>query len=342
MNHNKHTAQPQSLGIAFLRAGWCACLTTTLGVALVGCSTDATVSQTTVANAPATTPLPPPSVNDTKPSEFPGLHNVVAYHDGFYSGAQPEGDEAFESLRGLGIKTIISVDGAVPNVDAARAAGMRYIHLPIGYNGFDEERRLQLVRATRDAMKDGPVYLHCHHGKHRSAGAAAAVAAGLGWMTAEQGIARMKVSGTAPNYKGLYTCAAESQVLSADVIDRVPAKFPSVWKPATFVRQMVEIDEVTDHLKLIEKAGWIAPPDHPDLVPAAEAGRLADHLRDAAAGERTKKEPGEFGAMLLASLRQAQSLEESLAASPVDATRASASFKLIVASCKDCHAKFRD
>src|SRR5262245_27751574 len=133
-----------------------------------------------------------PSVTEDQPREYPGIHNAVAFHPGFVSGSAPDGDAGFDTLRAMGVKTIISVDGAQPEVAQAQARGIRYIHLPIGYNGFDEQRRLQLVRATRDAMKDGPVYIHCHHGKHRSAGAAATIAASLGWESPEQGVDRMK------------------------------------------------------------------------------------------------------------------------------------------------------
>ena len=141
------------------------------------------------------TPQPPartlatvevPTVDDDKPRDLTGLHNVVAYHDGFYSGGVPESNAGFDTLSAMGVRTIISVDGAVPDVDAAKARGIRYIHLPIGYNGFDESRKKELVRATRDAMYVGPVYMHCHHGKHRSAGAAGTVAASLGWAKPEE------------------------------------------------------------------------------------------------------------------------------------------------------------
>src|SRR5262249_27875258 len=145
-------------------------------------------------------------------TDYPGIHNAVTYHDGFVSGSVPEGDAGFDTLAAMGVKTIISVDGAEPEVDKARARGIRYIHLPIGYNGFDEQRRLHLSRATRDAMADGPVYIHCHHGKHRSAGAAATIAESLGWLTPQEGVARMKVSGTSPDYKGLYACALSATV----------------------------------------------------------------------------------------------------------------------------------
>ncbi|MCC6971830.1 MAG: hypothetical protein IT434_16580, partial [Phycisphaerales bacterium] len=220
-------------------------------------------------------PIDPPKLGDDKPRDYSGLHNVVAYHDGFYSGSVPEGDAGFDAVAGMGVKTIISVDGAAPEVEYAKARGIRYIHLPIGYNGFDEARKLEIVRATRDAMAQGPVYVHCHHGKHRSAGAAAATAVSLGWMTPGEATARMKVSGTAPNYKGLYACAAAATVVGADVINAVTPHFPEIAPPQGFVKAMVELDEINEHLKLIEKAGWQPPKDHPDLDPVAEAGRMA-------------------------------------------------------------------
>lgn len=55
------------------------------------------------------------------------------------------------------------------------------IHLPIGYNGFDENRRLELVRATRDAIQEGPVYIHCHHGKHTACGCRGGERRSPGW-----------------------------------------------------------------------------------------------------------------------------------------------------------------
>lgn len=303
-------------------------------------------------NKQAALPTPPtvramksialPAAGADKPVDYPGVHNAVTYHQGFVSGSAPEGDAGFDTLAAMGFKTIISVDGAEPEVDKATVRGIRYIHLPIGYNGFDEQRKLELVRATRDAMNDGPVYIHCHHGKHRSAGAAATIAESLGWMTPEQGVARMKVSGTAPNYTGLYACASGATVLGANVIDAVPAKFPSISKPSGYVHAMVEIDEANDHLKLIEKAGWVTPKDHPDLVPAAEAGRMADLFRAAQETPYAKRKDAEFSAMMTKAHAEAQTLEDLLAAGAKDPAKVSATFKLVAASCKDCHAKYRD
>lgn len=305
----------------------------------VSCSSSKPVPPPTVH---AVAPVEQPTMQDTKPRDYPGVHNAVAYQPGFISGSVPEGDAGFDTLAGMGVKTIISVDGAAPEVDRATARGMRYIHLPIGYNGFDEERRLQLARATRDAMADGPVYIHCHHGKHRSAGAAASVAASLGWATPPSMIDRMKVSGTAANYTGLYACASDSKVLDAATLNAVPADFPAVWKTSDYTRGMVEVDEIYEHLKAIEKAGWKAPADHPDLVPAAEAGRLADLYRVLTDTDRVRKEDAAFADLMRKSQQEATALERLLAANPLDPAQLSAQFKLVGASCKQCHTKYRD
>lgn len=331
-----------------------------LGLLIAACARDSN-SQ---AEAPAAQPVPTtaqaaavpatpvaagslrsPSVQDPKPSEFPGLHNVVAFHPGYFSGAVPEGEPGFDSLKTLGIRTIISVDGAEPDVAAAKARGIRYIHLPIGYNGFSEQRKLELVRASRDALAEGPVYIHCHHGKHRSAGAAATVAASLGWSTPGAMINRMKVSGTAPSYKGLYACAESSTVLASETIDAVPAAFPEVSRPAGFVKLMVEIDEIMEHLKAIDKAGWKPPSDHPDLVPAAEAGRLADLLRHSFEDARTRREDarhaGGFGAAIKDNARLASELEAAIVAVEAPSELAKR-FRAVNASCTSCHQKYRD
>ena len=55
-------------------------------------------------------PEPPasaPATADPAARDLPGLHNVVAFHDGFWSGSVPEGDAGFASLKALGVRTII-------------------------------------------------------------------------------------------------------------------------------------------------------------------------------------------------------------------------------------------
>ena len=296
---------------------------------------------------------PPPSMSDDAAKDLEGLHNVVAYHEGFWSGGVPEGKAGFEQLRSMGVKTIISVDGAVPDLELAKSMGMRYVHLPIGYDGFDDARKAELVRAVRDLPK--PIYLHCHHGKHRSAGAAAAVAVSLGWMTNEQAAARMKVSGTAAGYKGLWSCTAKAAPMAAAVIDAASASFPEVTRPESFVASMVAIDEAFDRLKLAEKAGWKAPADHPDLAPVADAGKLADLFRlvdEASLRKCSPEGADELKSWMARSATAAAQLEAALERAGKNAPdgaeaasqRAAATARMagLAADCKACHAKYRD
>ena len=289
-----------------------------------------------------------PGVTETTPRELSGLRNVVAFADGFWSGSVPEGGAGFATLKAMGVRTVISVDGAEPDVAAAAARGLRYIHLPIGYNGFNDARRAELARATRDALARGGVYIHCHHGKHRSAGAAAAVAVSLGWSGPGAKVGRMRVAGTSPGYTGLYACAMEAAPLSPAELEAAPADFPAVSRPADFVRTMVEMDEVFERLKAIDEAGWTVPAEHPDLVPAAEAGRLADLYRLARADSRTAGEPAEFAERLGEAMGLAREIEGALAGGgpgesgePGEA-RLRARFQLLAASCKGCHVRYRD
>jgi protein tyrosine phosphatase (PTP) superfamily phosphohydrolase (DUF442 family) len=283
-----------------------------------------------------TVPAPAPTLE--KGAEYEGVHNVVAFSPGLYSGSAPEG-KGLETLADMGIRTIISVDGAQPDVEEAEALGMRYVHLPISYDGIPLERKLELARAVKDLP--GPIYVHCHHGKHRSAGAAAAIAVLLGRLTNEEALARMKVSGTAPNYKGLYACATETRVASNAEIGSASGAFPSRWKTTGRVQAMVDIDFAVDNLKSIEKAGWAVPADHPDLVPAAEVGRISHLMRDLEDDPAVKAEKAEFLNLLRASREAAESLEKGFLES-ASREELAARFKTLNQSCKDCHAQFRD
>ena len=307
---------------------------------LASCASKQTSVGATTRSAAAALPTSRPTLASTQPVDLPGIHNVVAYTKDIYSGGVPEGKEGFETLKKLGIKSIISVDGSAPDVELAHAAGFKYVHLPVTYGGISDERKLEITRAIRDLPK--PIFVHCHHGKHRSAAATALALVGLGEMTPEQGIARMKVSGTAPSYKGLYECVSLATIIDAKELAKQPDQFPEVWKTSGFVQTMVEIDDTFDALKALDKAGWKAPADHPDLVPAAEAGKLADLMCVLKDDHDVTDRPPEFAEWMHNAADQATTLEQSLTSEPINRTFASATFATVTQSCKSCHVKYRD
>jgi protein tyrosine phosphatase (PTP) superfamily phosphohydrolase (DUF442 family) len=266
------------------------------------------------------------------------LHNL--HHLGkLISGGVPEGDPGFEELKKMGVKTVISVDGATPDLARAEARGMRYVHIPITYSEVPEKQKLEIARAIRDLP--GPVYIHCHHGKHRSPAATAAAAVALGLATPDEGIAFMKTAGTAPNYTGLYQCVAQATAVSATALSSASGDFPAVQKPQGMVAAMVEVDIAYEHLGDIRATGWVTPKDHPDLVPAAEAGRLVDQFRFSGEDPRSKAKGDNYAAMLADAIAKASALEEGIiAGQPKEELEVK--WKLVAASCKDCHAVYRD
>jgi protein tyrosine phosphatase (PTP) superfamily phosphohydrolase (DUF442 family) len=279
-----------------------------------------------------------------KPVDLPGLHNVIYVFEKLYSGGVPENDTGFESLKRLGIKTIISVDGARPDIERAKRFDMRYVHLPIGYDGVGQEQALQLARAVRDLP--GPIYLHCHHGKHRSAGAAAAVQMCLDdKCTAAQAVNIMKRAGTDPRYVGLFDAPNRLKRPTRQALDAVKADFSEHAEIPALAKLMVNIDEQWDHIALIRKADWKTPKQHPDLDPPHEALMLWEHFRETGRLRDTPTRPTEFKALLTVAENAAQELEEALrqfaidAAEPVAIERA---FQRSRSACTQCHAKFRD
>ena len=323
------------------RGSWIAVLHTTVWASATTAGSPP-LPPTTAPISPAQTPPPTTATTATDaPIDAPGLLNVVAYGPSVWSGSVPVGDAGFATLKAWGVQTVISVDGATPDLARANANGIRYVHLPIGYDGFDDARKLQLVRAVRDLPK--PIYIHCHHGKHRSAGAAATIAVSLGWLTTEAALARMKTSGTAPNYAGLYACTASASLLSATTIDQASSEFPAVTRPNGLVEAMLAIDDTNDRLVAIERAGWKVPADHADLVPVAEAAALADHLRLLAASPEIAARPQSFRDLLAKSQGLAQRLEDQLTTVPSgDPARLSADMQALQATCKECHANARN
>lgn len=281
--------------------------------------------------APAAAPAP-------VPFERPGLHNVIAMSPKVYSGSVPVGDAGFDALAELGIKTVISVDGARPDLERAGARGMNYIHIPIQYSGIKDDAAMQLAAAVRDLP--GPIYMHCHHGKHRGPAAACLSLVETGAITSQQGVELMKIAGTSKSYNGLYEVVEAARPIEPSAIDGVASTLPSTAPVPGFVAAMSGMEHVMEHLRAIEKAGWKAPADHPDLVPASEAGMLHDYFRAAHDDSVDDSDADDFAAWMKLSLDQTRSLEEALVAG--DSVRARAALGIVAQTCTDCHTKYRN
>jgi protein tyrosine phosphatase (PTP) superfamily phosphohydrolase (DUF442 family) len=274
-----------------------------------------------------------------------GIENAFRLSPRLYSGGDPHGVEALKALKNLGIKTIISVDGATPDVETARKLGLRYVHLPIGYDGVPREQAVRLVKAAKTLP--GPVYVHCHHGKHR--GPAAVAVCGLaseGW-SREQAVAWMKLAGTSPDYRGLYAAAREFIQPSAEELARVGPELPERSKSAALVETMVRVDERWDHLKAVQKAGFKPRADQPDIDPTHEALQLLELYREASRLPESRDKGEDFMRRMSSAERLASNLHKAMGEHAEKPSSRSlreleAAFVAAGASCTSCHTRHRD
>ena len=215
-------------------------------------------------------------------------------------------------LKSLGIKTIITVDGARPDLETARRMGMRYVHIPVGYDGVPRDKAARIIKAYRSL--EGPVFVHCHHGKHRGPTAAALCGVAIENWSKEEALAWMKTAGTSPDYPGLFDTVRDFVAPGSDELDRAASDFPEHQKVPGLVDAMVEIDRHWDQLKAIRDAGYRTPRTHPDLVPAQAALQLLEDFRELARLEETKGRGDEFGRKVEAGRTRGRASPRGLAA----------------------------
>jgi hypothetical protein len=276
----------------------------------------------------------------------PGVTNLFALGKHVYSGSVPDGDAAFESLQKLGIKTIISVDGAKPEVETAKRYGIRYVHLPFGYDGIPPTNALYLVKAAQ--VLPGPIYVHCHHGQHRGPAAAAIICEGVDGWSPGLAVEWLRTAGTATNYAGLYRSVAEFRPPSEAALSALPADFPSIAKTEGLVEAMVQIDAHFDTLKALRKSGFTSVPEHPDATAANESLIVFELFREAHRAKLGEKRGGEFNEALAKAEVDAENLHkhlQNLSANPSETRlqeEAGAAFKTMSNRCAACHRAFRD
>ena len=288
--------------------------------------------------APLSSPAARLAVGATKAAELPGLHNVFRVSAKLYSGSVPEGNTGFRSLQALGIRTVITVDGARPDVAMARRYGLRYVHLPFGYDGCPTPRALEIVRAVRDLP--GPIYLHCHHGKHRGAAAAALVHIALDGASNTEAVAFMRRAGADPGYTGLYGDAASFHRPTAAEIDRASDQFPEIAPLPPLAEAMVRIDERFAALQRIQAAGWRAPGGEPERDPAHEALQLKELFRELQRTGAMTGRPADFRGWMCAAETGSAGVEAALSAGDVD--RAGTALGEVAADCAACHTRYRN
>lgn len=263
--------------------------------------------------------------------------NLIRVTKGVYVGGEPSGNASFERLAQLGVVTVVSVDGSTPRVDDAKKLGMRYVHLPLGYEGISEKQAKSLSKAIAELPR--PVYIHCHHGRHRAPAAAAIAAVGAGMIEQADALKLLRLAGTAQRYRGLFDAVREVERFSPDELKQFDAVFPSCADLPSVTTTMAEIshcfDALSEAIKQADSAKIDRAAHHALLIEEAFAELSRD--KDSLPNDKVYRK------LLRESHREARSIRVLVEkAEPNWQTNSRRKLTLLKDQCKQCHAKFRD
>ncbi|MEZ5944567.1 MAG: hypothetical protein R3C18_24525 [Planctomycetaceae bacterium] len=281
--------------------------------------------------------LPPQELllrRDVAVADGTHLQNLMQVSTSIYSGSEPVSDKDFAELAKLGVRVVLSVDGAVPKVAEAHRHGLRYVHVPFGYDGIPEEARLAILRATQEA--EGPIYVHCHHGKHRGPAAAGIAAVATKCATKETVRKVLELGGTNPHYAGLWRDVQAFELPDDNV--ELP-KLMEVADVDSIVHVMARMSRATEELE-----GLLAK--NPELSNAtatsvAEQSLLLKEEFRETVRLRLGKRDEKFQNLMRSAAHLAERVDSALQnEKPVEAiTR---EFNLLKAECLRCHELYRD
>lgn len=275
------------------------------------------------------------------PEDLPGLDHVYRLSEQIISGAEPTDADALAQLAEWGVRTVVSVDGKVPDVAEAEALGMRYVHIPIQYAGISEDEILKFAKTFREL--EPPFYVHCFHGKHRGPAAAAIGRVVLDGLDRERAIAEMRQwASTSGKYEGLYSAVAAAELPTAEATATFAFDFPAEHPFEGLRASMVAMTRTWDHLEWFQDNDWKLLEEHPDLEPVREAEQLVEQFAAAAQDSSAATWTEGFHSLLGTGTEAAADLERALAQSPRDLEAAEAAMESLSVSCRDCHRGYRN
>jgi len=110
-------------------------------------------------------------------SPVPGIQRFVQVDEHVYRGGQPA-NEGYRYLAEIGVKSVIDLREGGPRATAeervVKAAGMRYIHVPMSGLTPPTEAQIRKVLAILEDAASGPVFVHCKRGADRTGSVIAA------------------------------------------------------------------------------------------------------------------------------------------------------------------------
>lgn len=285
---------------------------------------------------PASTADPKLPATVQRLNATPGIENLFQVTANIYSGGEPT-EAGFQKLKELGITTIVSVDGLPPNISMAEKFGLRYFHIPMGYDQIEHAQFQDFVTLMNN--EKGKIYIHCHHGKHRGPAAVAACLRISGEFTHQQALAFMRLAGTGKEYRGLWESIEKLQPGSYKVgdLEDIPALSPQ----RDIAQEMAELDRAWEVLVAQNKQAETRL-DLAQIVIVKESFR--ESLRFAKTSKAgtfgTTDQTSEFLKLLEQSLADTAALESAVTSNENEKARLL--MNNLAKQCADCHSNYRN
>jgi protein tyrosine phosphatase (PTP) superfamily phosphohydrolase (DUF442 family) len=282
---------------------------------------------------------------EVKAKDLDGLHNVFRLSDNIVSGGEPENEAALKAIAEMGVKTILTVDGKVPDYETAARYGLRYVHVPIRYRGIEDDEVLAIAKTFREL--EGPFYVHCFHGQHRGPAAAAIGRLVLDGADRAQAIGEMRqYCGTSKKYEGLYAEIAFDDMPTVAETRAFDFDFPSAHRIAGVRQGMIDLTRSWDTIVELADLDWQVNPDHPDASAVNEARKVAEIFEQSAQLEETADRPEDFRTWMTESATDARKLVDLLESFNSGDKAAGEPAQDMVAAigkhCSACHSKYRN
>jgi protein tyrosine phosphatase (PTP) superfamily phosphohydrolase (DUF442 family) len=136
-----------------------------------------------------------------KPVTLNGLPNLHKVSDTLYRSAQPE-KEGFDSLKTLGVKTVVCLRNFHSDSDMIQGKGLGYEPVPMNTWHPKKEDAVRFLKIVTDPSKT-PVLVHCLHGADRTGTMCAIYRVAVQGWTKENAIREMTEGGY--NYHSVWT-----------------------------------------------------------------------------------------------------------------------------------------
>lgn len=123
----------------------------------------------------------------------PRIENFGKVNDNYFRGSQPT-HAHLAALKAMGVKTIIDLrrDFVPEERDWARELGLNYFNLPLKASQPATKEQTEYFLQLVNDPANGPVYVHCKGGRHRTGAMTAVYRITRDGWTAEQAFAEMK------------------------------------------------------------------------------------------------------------------------------------------------------